>query len=120
MDLKLYALLKSKIKDSASTCAIVSSDASEAELTLSNNTEYRFTNPVSRLVINEFSAGDKNFTEVWSVCFTAGDGISVVVPSNLEWAVAEPAFTAGYTYFLSFIPFDDKVLGVWIAKELTA
>ena len=120
MDLKLYALLRSKIKDSASACAVIVSDSSEAELTLSSNTEYRFSSPVSRLVINSFATGDKAFTEVWSLCFTAGENISISLPQSVEWATEEPTFTAGYTYYLSFIPFDNKILGVWVAKELGA
>ena len=118
MDLKLYALLRSKIKDSASAVKVIVSDSSEAELNLSNNTEYRFSSPVSRLAITDFAKGDSELSEVWSVCFTAGENISVSIPASVEWAVAEPSFTAGYTYYLSFIPFNDKILGVWVAKEL--
>lgn len=120
MDLKLYALLKSKIKDSASACSVIESDVSAAELTLSNNTEYRFAFPLSSLNIKGFNRGDNAFTEVWSVCFVAGEDISVSIPSNVHWSVAEPVFTKGYTYYLSFIPFDGRILGVWVAKEMVA
>ena len=120
MDLKLYALLRSKIKDSASACSVIESDASETELTLSNTTEYRFAFPLSSLNIKGFNRGDNDYTEVWSVCFTAGEGISVSIPASVDWAVAEPTFTQGYTYYLSFIPFGGRILGVWVAKEMIA
>ncbi len=118
MDLKLYALLKNKIKSAASACSVVTSDLSVAEITLTNNSELRFLNPVTSLVISGFAPGSSEHAEVWSVIFTAGDGISVSIPTNVEWSVAEPAFISGYTYYLIFIPFGSKILGVWAAKEL--
>ena len=120
MDLKLYALLKNKIKDASSACSVITSDSSVADITLANNSELRFTTPVTSLSINGFAPGNAEHTEIWSVTFTAGDGISVSIPSNVEWSVTEPVFTAGFTYYLSFIPFGSKILGVWVAKELTA
>lgn len=120
MDLKLYALLKNKISSVLSNCSVVTSDESVINTTLANNTEYRLISPVTSLVINGFSKGDDSFAEVWSLSFTAGDNISVSLPKTVEWAVAEPQFTAGYTYYLSFIPFMDRILGVWVAKELVA
>ena len=120
MDLKLYALLKSKIKNASSACSVVTSDSSVAEITLANNSELRFTNPVTSLSINGFAPGNAEHTEIWSVSFTAGDGISVSIPANVEWSVAEPLFTAGYIYYLSFIPLGNKILGIWVAKELSA
>ena len=120
MDLKLYALLKNKIRDASSACSVITSDSSVADITLTNNSELRFTNPVTSLSINGFAPGNAEHTEIWSVSFTAGDGISVSIPTNVEWSVAEPMFTAGYTYYLSFIPLGNKILGVWVAKELSA
>ena len=120
MDLKLYAILKNKIKAAASACSVITSESDIAEITLTNNSEYRFLTPVKSLSISGFAPGDDEHAEVWSVSFTAGDGINVNVPLNVEWSVAEPAFTAGYTYYLSFIPFGGKILGIWTAKELIA
>ena len=120
MDLKLYALLNGKIKSASTACSVITSDLSEPEIALQNNTEYRFTSPVRSLSINGFVPGSDGYAEVWFVSFTAGDDISISLPECVEWAVAEPTFTAGYTYILSFIPFGEKILGVWVAKELTA
>ena len=119
MDLKLYALLKNKIKDASSACSVVTSDSSVADITLANNSELRFTNPVTSLSINGFAPGNAEHSEIWSVSFTAGNSISVSIPANVEWSVAEPVFTEGYTYYLTFIPFGSKILGVWVAKELS-
>lgn len=83
-------------------------------------TELRFVNPVDWLSITEFEYNEANpNVDMWAVTFTAGEYIAVALPTSVEWAVAEPTFTAGYTYYLSFIPFGDKILGVWVAKELT-
>ncbi len=84
-------------------------------------TECRFSKPATWLVINGFERNTESIgNDMWAMTFTAGDGIYVEIPTYVEWAVAEPVFTAGYTYYLSFIPFGEKILGVWVAKELTA
>ena len=72
--------------------------------------------------------------DMWSITFTVGENFCLYLSSSddfsIEWAVAEPVFTAGYTYYLSFIPLVDesaendtlfrgKLLGVWVAKELS-
>ena len=85
--------------------------------------EVRFTEPVVGIEIYEFpknTASPNN--DMWSLMFTAKEGFSLwlAIDLGIEWAVAEPVFTAGYTYYLSFIPFGDKILGVWVAKELSA
>lgn len=91
------------------------------EPTLPAYTEIRYVNPVEYIGISDFEYNTKNVgNDMWAVIFTAGEGITVSIPGNVVWSVAEPVFTAGYTYYLSFIPFGDKVLGVWVAKELTA
>lgn len=64
---------------------------------------------------------DAGLSEQWCVIFTAAkSGISVAFPDETDiiWAVTEPTFIAGYTYYLSFIPFGDKLIGVWASKEL--
>jgi hypothetical protein len=59
-------------------------------------------NVVDGLTI-EFYLYDKNGEGDWS-----GDKMSLV------WSGAEPTFTPGYTYFLSFVPISDtRILGAW-------
>ena len=89
------------------------------------NEEVRITSPAHSVIIDSFLPFDEmGFAESWSISFTAtnnpeGEPPTVTLPTSVEWAVAEPVFTAGYTYYLSFIPFGEKILGVWVAKELT-
>lgn len=93
---------------------------------LNPNEEVRITEPAYGIIIDSFIPFEDNrFAESWSISFTAtdnpvGEPPTVTLPTSVEWAVAEPTFTAGYTYYLSFIPFGDKILGVWVAKELAA
>lgn len=90
------------------------------------NEEVRITSPAYSIIIDSFLPFDEmGFAESWSISFTAtnnlgGEPPTVTLPTSVEWAGEEPTFTAGYTYYLSFIPFGDKILGVWVAKELTA
>lgn len=86
---------------------------SEVTLTLANNTEVRCADPVTALTIDGFSAGDDGKAEQWGLVFTAGETITVTVPDTLVWAVAEPIFTAGSTYWLSVVPLGDKYLAAW-------
>lgn len=98
-------------------------------------TEMRFVDPMNHLFIYNFKRNVENpNVDMWAVSFTAqtdevGYGPVVGIPANVEWAVAEPVFTAGFTYYLAFIPlvdegaddngyFNGKILGVWTAKEL--
>ena len=99
-------------------------------------TEIRFGNPLNHFCVYGFLRNpESNGNDMWAVSFTAatdeeGYGPSVTLPNYVEWAVAEPVFTAGYTYYLSFIPlvdegvdeygcFKGKILGIWVAKELS-
>lgn len=93
-------------------------------------TELRFTEPVTYLLLDFKRNAENNNNDMWALTFTAGEGISVALPNTIEWAVAEPVFTAGYTYYLSFVPlvdegvdeygnFNGKILGIWVAKELS-
>lgn len=108
----------------------------EAALPLPAYSEVRISDEVDlTILIGYFLRNTKNpGNDMWTLTFTAGEGISVQEyfgTSKIEWAVAEPVFTPGYTYYLSFIPLVDKsaesdtvfkgtLLGVWVAKELTA
>lgn len=86
---------------------------SEVTLTMANNTEVRCTDPVTALTIEGFAAGDDGKAEQWGLVFTAGETITVTVPDTLVWAVAEPIFTAGNTYWLSVVPIGEKYLAAW-------
>jgi hypothetical protein len=82
-------------------------------------TELRFNQPVDWLTISDFERNAKHAdNNLWAIQFTAGENISVSFPIEVVWAVAEPVFTPGYTYYLSFLPFGYKILGIWVAKEL--
>ena len=86
----------------------------ELTLTLANNTETRCADPVTSLTIQGFAAGDEGRAEQWGLVFTASaEGITVTVPDTLIWAVAEPVFTAGSTYWLSVVPLGGKYLAAW-------
>ncbi len=108
------------------TIKYYSGDILWAEPGLYPNEEVRCVNPVYSVIIDSFvRSEDTTLSESWSITFTcknAPDGYppSVSVPENVEWAVADPVFTEGYTYYLSFIPFGEKILGIWVAKELSA
>ena len=98
-------------------------------------TEVRITDVVDLTIqISGFKRNKENpGNDMWAISFTAGEGITVeeyTYNSQIVWAVAEPVFTPGYTYYLSFIPLKDEstaddmyfkgtLLGVWVAKELT-
>lgn len=92
---------------------VLSISGAEIALTLANNTETRCTDAVTALTVSGFSAGEDGKAEQWGLVFTAGDSITVTVPDTLIWAVAEPIFTAGATYWLSMVPLADKYLAVW-------
>lgn len=85
----------------------------EVTLTLANSVEYRCADPVTALTIDGFAPGDDGKAEQWGLVFTAGETITVTVPDTLIWAVAEPVFSAGSTYWLSVVPLGEKYLAAW-------
>lgn len=89
------------------------------ELTLDNNTEYRCVNPVESLTINEFSPVTDDVSALWSIIFTAADTITLSLPDSIVWAYADPVFDPSKTYWLSFVPFNNKHLGVWTVADAT-
>lgn len=97
----------------------------QTELSFPAFTEMRFNGTVSYLMITDFQFNEESpNVDMWTITFTAGDyngtgGPSISIPANVEWAVTDPVFTTGYTYYLSFVPFGEKILGVWVAKELS-
>jgi hypothetical protein len=90
------------------------------ELTLDNNTEYRCVNPVESLTINGFSPVTDDVSALWCIMFTAADTITLNLPDSIVWAIAEPVFESSKTYWLSFVPFDNRHLGVWTVADTTA
>lgn len=99
--------------------AVVNVSGAELTLTLANNTETRCSSPVTALTIEGFAPGDEGKAEQWGLVFTAStDGITITVPDTLVWAVAEPLFTAGATYWISVVPLGVKYLAAW--TEVTA
>lgn len=111
---------------------IVSSTAASWAGILIPYSEMKFSEPMEYLSIYGFEPNTKNpGNDMWSIVFTATDSMEFWYPVLVEWSIAEPVITKGYTYYISFIPliddgvdeegyFKGKVLGVWVAKELTA
>ena len=80
---------------------------------LESNVEYRLTKAIKWLTLLGLNAGEAGCSELWSITFAAGDTITVTVPDTVVWAVADPVFEPNRTYWLSFVPFGAKHLGVW-------
>ncbi|MDD6046050.1 MAG: hypothetical protein PUC97_01295 [bacterium] len=67
-----------------------------ANLTVADNTEYRFSSAVTSLTLT-FPAG--NF-DCW-LRFTSGDSITVTLPASATYIGGAPAFEASKTYEMS-------------------
>lgn len=90
----------------------------ELALTLAHNEEYQCTEALTALTIEGFTAAEDGKVSMWALQFTAGEGITVTVPDTVKWAVADPVFIAGVTYWLSFVPLiTGEILGVWVSNE---
>ncbi len=112
--------VKAQGKDGESGLPYIATYGNGIEGNLPAYTECRFSEPATWLVIYGFEYNTENpGNDMWAMTFTAGEGIYAEIPSYVEWAVAEPVFTEGYTYYLSFILFGEKILGIWVAKELS-
>ena len=108
--------------------------SAEATNPLPAYTEVQIIDAVNTtIMIGEFKRNTaKPGYDMWALKFTADEGITVQesqINARIEWAVADPVFTAGYIYYLMFIPLKDEseefgeyykgtLLGVWVAKEL--
>jgi len=91
---------------------------STVSLTLSNNVEYHCTDAVTALTIQGFTPADDGKVSMWALQFAAGSTITVTIPDSVRWAIAEPVFTPGVRYWLSFVPLvSGEVLGVWVSDE---
>lgn len=82
-------------------------------LNMVNNTQYKCLTPLTTLDIDTFEAGTTGIGEQWSIIFTTAGAVTVSLPENVKWAVAEPVFNPNKTYMLTFIRFLDNYLGVW-------
>lgn len=93
-------------------------EGTEVTLTLDNNVEYQCAEALTALTIEGFTPAKDGKVSMWALQFTAGDEITVTVPDTVKWAIAEPVFTAGVTYWLSFVPLiTGDILGVWVSNE---
>lgn len=91
---------------------------SDLILTLDHNVEYQCAEPVTALTLLGFTPAEDGKVSMWSVQFTAGETITVTVPEAVRWSIAEPVFTPGVTYWLSFVPLvNGTILGVWVSDE---
>ena len=84
---------------------------------MENNVEYWCYDPVTALTVSGFTSGDAGRAELWAIQFTAGETIEVNLPDGVIWAVAEPVFTPGSSYWITWTPFGDHYLGVWAEYE---
>lgn len=133
MDLKLYALLKSKMKEIPKgepgfpeKITYINPDFTNINLFANTHTEVVYSDTYEHDCIDLMLHIDKNkdFSPIApgtmpsaSVCFNVpGDSFTVAfyTDSTIIWSGAEPAFTSGYTYFLSFVPIgENKLLGAF-------
>lgn len=84
-------------------------------LALEDNVEYRCSDALASLTVTGFDAPEAGKAGLWSIQFTAGAGLSVVLPDTSVWAVAEPVWTEGCIYWLSWTQLvDGRYLCVWV------
>ena len=84
-------------------------------LALEDNVEYRCSDALVSLTVTGFDAPEAGKAGLWSIQFTAGAGLSVVLPDTSVWAVAEPVWTEGCIYWLSWTQLvDGRHLCVWV------
>lgn len=110
-------ILASLVQGNGALVDVASLSGSEVSLVLANNVEYRFTDPVTSLEITGFARGIAGKSEMWGIVFTAGETITVTVPESVVWAVAEPVFTPGSTYWITWTTMGEKYLAVWTEVE---
>lgn len=83
-------------------------------LELTHNVEYRCVDALTSLTVTGFGAPPAGKAALYSIQFTAGEGIAVTVPETVIWAVAEPVWTADSTYWITWTELGDKYLAVWV------
>ena len=97
---------------------ISDSEATVTELDLMLNPFYDRIDENGRLVL-----ADRTKSSAVTLTINVLDGMTIVLypiaadtqySAEIIWAGAEPTFTPGYTYFLSFVPLSDtRILGAW-------
>lgn len=110
-------ILASLAQGNGALVGVASLSGSEVSLVLANNVEYRCADPVTNLEITGFARGIAGKSEMWGIVFVAGETITVAVPESVVWAVAEPVFTPGSTYWITWTPMGEKYLAVWVELE---
>lgn len=87
----------------------------EQSLELAHNVEYRCAGALTSLTVTGFGAPPAGKAALYSIQFTAAaDGITVTLPETVVWAAAEPVWTAGSTYWITWTELGDKYLAVWV------
>lgn len=99
---------------------VVQVPAANAIATYYSHKEYRFGSVQSPITVAGLVNSDETRGAIWSIQFTkAGEAFYLSYPPGLfEWFAAEPSFTTGCSYLLTFLPVGDKKVCVWM--EVTA
>lgn len=88
---------------------------STQSLALADNVEYRCSDALTSLTVTGFDAPETGKAGLWSIQFTAGAGLSVSLPEGSVWALAEPVWTEGSIYWLTWTELvDGRYLCVWV------
>lgn len=88
---------------------------STQSLALADNVEYRCSDALTSLTVTGFDAPEAGKAGLWSIQFTAGAGLSVSLPEGSVWALAEPVWTEGSIYWLTWTELvDGRYLCVWV------
>lgn len=88
---------------------------STQSLALADNVEYRCSDALTSLTVTGFDAPEDGKAGLWSIQFTAGAGLSVSLPESSVWALAEPVWTEGSIYWLTWTELvDGRYLCVWV------
>lgn len=103
--------------DEVTKAKLITPTDTTISLQMDSNTEYQCQVPITSLTITGFGATQENYSNLWSIMFTAADSISVAYPDTVRWAVAVPIFDPNKTYWLSFVSFGEYYLGVWTVVE---
>lgn len=88
---------------------------STQSLALADNVEYWCSDALTSLTVTGFDAPEAGKAGLWSIQFTAGAGLSVSLPEGSVWALAEPVWTEGSIYWLTWTELvDGRYLCVWV------
>lgn len=130
MDLKLYALLKGKIKkipkgESGLPSKVTITNPDHSNHYLFNNSHIEVISDENRILdeadimlypeLDDFGIpADKTRSSAMSLSINipSDDFTVTFYPGDYEilWSGAEPVFTAGHTYYISFVALPEKIL----------